>query len=285
MATTSGSPAVRRRVLASELKKLRHSAGMTHVDVANRLGWQQGKVSKIESAKQGVAIEAVIALAEICHATPEHRDHLVELARHARAKGWWELYGDVLPPERKFYIGLEAEADSVCSYATETVPDLLQDHEYARAVLAARRSAKETDSLERRLEVLLERRGSLERRAVEIDSVIAESALRRAVGGAAVLQRQLGYLTELANRPNVRIRVLPFSAGAVPADGPFTVFGFRKEPHPDIAFIPTQVGCTYFEEPPAVNSYLATMRRLESLSLTPEDSIRFIEDTQHAAKV
>jgi transcriptional regulator with XRE-family HTH domain len=281
MTATSSSPTVRRRVLAGELKNLRRSAGLTHVDVANRLGWQQGKVSKIEGAKQAVGIEAVIALAEVCHATAEHRDRLVELARAAREKGWWESYNDVLPAQGRFYVGLEAEADSVRSYAAETIPDLLQTRSYAKALLSARRWAFEWGGLERRLEVLLERqRRSVERPAVEVDTVLAESALRRMVGGERVLAAQLRHLAALAASSHVRIRVLPFSAGAVPVDSPFSILGFAKDRHPDIALVPTRSGYTHFEEITEVDSYLETMRTLESLSLPADDSIRFIEDRE-----
>ncbi|SCG48507.1 hypothetical protein GA0070560_105269 [Micromonospora halophytica] len=44
--------------------------------------------------------------------------------------------------------------------------------------------------------------------------VIDESALRRSVGGPAVMDRQLGRLLEVAELPNVRLYVLPLDVGA-----------------------------------------------------------------------
>lgn len=280
--TPSGpsSPVLQRRVLAGELKNLRRSAGLTHVDVANRLGWQQGKVSKIESAKQGVAVEAVIALAEVCHATPEQRDRLVGLARTARRKGWWESYGDVLAWEGKLYIGLEADANRIRTFAVETVPDLLQTADYAEAVLAAR-NPTDDGGLTRRLELLVRRqRAPLEQRTAEIDAVLAESALRRVVGGKTVLGDQLRHLARMASRAGIRIRVLPFEAGALPVDVPFTILGFQENTHPDIVFVPGQCGYTSFEQELEVHSYAEALHALESLSLGPDESIRYLCDRE-----
>jgi transcriptional regulator with XRE-family HTH domain len=279
VSSTASSPVVQRRVLAGELKNLRRSAGLTHVDVANRLGWQQGKVSKIESAKQRVGVEAVIALAEVCHATPEQRDRLIGLAHTARQKGWWESYGDVLPWAGRLYVGLEADAHRIGTFAVETVPDLLQTADYAKAALAARNPLD--GGVERRLEVLLERqRAPLEQRTAEIDSVIAESALCRVVGGKTVLARQMRHLALMASSAMVRIRVLPFDAGAIPVDGPFTILGFRENTHPDIAFVPSQCGYTGFEQEAEVHSYAEALRALQSLSLSPAESIRYLDDRE-----
>jgi hypothetical protein len=110
--------------------------------------------------------------------------------------------------------------------------------------------------------------------------VLAESALRRVVGGEQVLAAQLRNLAELAAGSHVRIRVLPFSAGAVPVDSPFRVLGFANDRHPDIALVPTRSGYTHFEETAEVDSYLETMRTLQSLSLPADASIRFIEDRE-----
>lgn len=284
MTSLSASSVVQRRVLAGELKSLRRSAGLTHVDVANRLGWQQGKVSKIESAKQRVGVDAVIALAEVCHATPEQRDRLVRLARTAKRKGWWESYGDVLPTTERLYVGLEADADRVRIFAGETIPDLLQTADYARAVLSARsRCADATGGhgLERRVEVLLERqRAALEHRAVEVDSVISESALRRVVGGKSVLGAQLRHLVRLAIEARARIRILPFATGAIPAGGSFTILGFHENPHPAMAFVPSCGGYVCFEQAPDVTSHGEALCALESLSLAPEESIRFLQDQE-----
>ena len=50
----SSSPTVRRRQLATELKRLRLAAKMTIEQVAEQLEWSPGKISKIENARVSV---------------------------------------------------------------------------------------------------------------------------------------------------------------------------------------------------------------------------------------
>jgi transcriptional regulator with XRE-family HTH domain len=49
-----GSPSVRRRQLAAELRRLRERAGFTGELVAERLGWSGSKLSRIETSRTGV---------------------------------------------------------------------------------------------------------------------------------------------------------------------------------------------------------------------------------------
>ena len=57
--------------------------------------------------------------------------------------------------------------------------------------------------------------------------VLDEAAGRRLVGASRVMRRQLDRLTELAARPGITIEVVPFSAGAYPAqNGAFVIQEF-----------------------------------------------------------
>ena len=71
--STSGSPTVRRRLLAAELRRLRASTGQTAEEVGRILGWSKAKISRYELAQGGlkpgdlivaVAGERVSSLAE-----------------------------------------------------------------------------------------------------------------------------------------------------------------------------------------------------------------------------
>lgn len=283
---TASSPTVRRRILAAELKNLRHAAGLTHVDVAHRLGWQQGKVSKIEGARQGVPVEVVIALAELCHATPDHRDRLVEIAKAARVRPWWEPYGDMLTPEGKTYLGLETDADAIELFAMETIPELVQTAEYAAQVLATRLKAEEpgalvrerVDQVRRQCEMLRERqRNALEARRTQIDLVVSEAALVRSVGTECTLREQLAHLADVARRPNAVLRVFPFSAGPCPVDASFTVFQFGTQPHPDVVCVPHRTGAIHVEQQQEVEMYRTLLRELRSRSLSVEDSLQLLQ--------
>ncbi|MEU6131178.1 helix-turn-helix transcriptional regulator [Saccharopolyspora sp. NPDC047091] len=269
------SPVVRRHLLAGELRQLRHAARLTHADVAQRLGWPQAKVSKIEGARQQVGVEAVIALADICHAGSERRDRLVELAHSARGRGWWESYRDVLPADVRAHVGFEAEAAEVREFAVEELPDLVRTDEYAAAVDAAREPERSPEEAARSLEVLRRRRQRVEDGAVRLDLVLAESALHREVGGPAVLARQLAGLRDLAERPTVTVRVLPFSAGAAAARTPFAVLSFELDV-PEVVVSSNAGLVDLVDDPPVARTHHALLERLRAAALPPEDSVRLL---------
>ncbi|MGA8465775.1 MAG: helix-turn-helix transcriptional regulator, partial [Trebonia sp.] len=52
--TEPGSPTVRRRRLAAELREIRESRGRSGESVAAALGWSPSKISRYERAKTGL---------------------------------------------------------------------------------------------------------------------------------------------------------------------------------------------------------------------------------------
>lgn len=272
----SRSPVVGRHLLAAELKELRVDAGLTHVDLAQRLGWPQAKVSKIESARQGAGVEAVMAVADICHASDRHRDRLVDLAHAARGRGWWEAYQDVLAPAERTYVGFESEATTVHVFASEEVPEQVRTREYAAAVLAARGVADD-EVVRRSLEALERRQRELVAGGVRLELVLTESALRRSVGGAEVLRAQQECLLESAG-PGVVLRVLPMGRGALPVSAPFALLSFEADRPPQIAQRPGPVPGELVQSPAEVAAYRDAMNRLVELALGPEESVRWLRE-------
>ncbi|WP_187351885.1 helix-turn-helix domain-containing protein [Allosaccharopolyspora coralli] len=287
------SPELSHRVLAAELKRVRLDAGLTHVQLARTLGWPQAKLSKIESAKQGVGVDAVMAITETCGVEGDHRAHLVELARQARRKGWWESYRDVLPPDRRSYVGLESDASTVRVFATESVPELLQTTDYAEAQLRARAGS----AAERRLQLLLDRQRQVLARAEDgipgravrpsprVETVLAESALYRFAGEAQVLAEQRYRLVAAARSQAVSVRVVPFRSGPLPLDGSFTLLGFGDGRHPDAAFRSDRVGWERCVGENALSVHQQAWRELTTMALDTAESIRFLVDLAGAESV
>src|SRR5580704_4464510 len=133
---TSGSPTVRRRRLAAELRRLRVSTEKTAEDVGKVLGWSKAKISRYELAQGGLKPADVARLLEFYGVQGSHREQLLMLAEEATYKGWWEAYSDVLTEGHLAYIGLEAEATSIREWQINVVPGLLQTEQYAREILS-----------------------------------------------------------------------------------------------------------------------------------------------------
>jgi transcriptional regulator with XRE-family HTH domain len=84
---TSGSPVVRRRRLAAELRRLRLDSGQTVNEIGRLLGWSKAKVSRYELARSGLNPNDVESLLDAYGVRGSHRKQLLALAIEATEKG------------------------------------------------------------------------------------------------------------------------------------------------------------------------------------------------------
>jgi transcriptional regulator with XRE-family HTH domain len=226
---TSGSPTVRRRRLAAELRRLRLSAGKTAEDVGKVVGWSKAKISRYELAQGGLKPADVARLLEVYGVEGRQREQLLALAEEATHKGWWEAYSDVLSEGHLEYIGLEAEATSILEWQINVVPGLLQTEQYAREVLSGFQEVATISprAVERRLETRLIRQQLLTRdEPLEYVALLDESVLHRQRGDRSVMRAQLQRVADFAELPNVTIQVLPLKSSHGLAVDSFSIFQF-----------------------------------------------------------
>ncbi|MFF0577013.1 helix-turn-helix domain-containing protein [Streptosporangium saharense] len=278
--TADTSPTVRRRRLASELRRMRTESGLSMQEAADRLGFAAASISRIETGSRGLRVRDLKAFLDLYEIPEQEREALTVLAREAQRRGWWTSYGDVLPGEHATLIGLEAEATSIRGYEQTLVPGLLQTADYARAVIGACRPDGTPEEVERLVTVRMER----QRRLVgdgplELSVVLGEGVLRQHVGTALTTAEQLRHLAEANRRPNVVVRVLPYRAGAHPAlAGSFSVVGFPEDGDPDVVYLENLAGGVYLEGTPGITKYADIFGQLRAAALSPEDSVAMLLD-------
>jgi transcriptional regulator with XRE-family HTH domain len=231
--TVPGSPTVRRRRLAAELRRIRDRRGDSLQAVAGALRWSTSKLSRYELGKGGLRPSEVASLLDHYQVSGARRAQLLELAADASQKGWWEEYSDVSNEEYQQFIGLEAEASSIKIWHIEVVTGLLQAERYARSILSDYNEVEPTapSIIERRLQLRMQRQEHAFRREppLELVVVLDESALLRRIGDESVMFEQLERLAAEADRPNMTLRILPLSARhSVFADS-FVIFRFGPE--------------------------------------------------------
>ncbi|WP_443071660.1 helix-turn-helix domain-containing protein [Streptomyces sp. NBC_01477] len=110
---------------------------------------------------------------------------------------------------------LERLATVIQCYGSALIPGLLQTEAYATAVLRAGLPNPAAGNVEQRVAGRLERAQILEdpqKPAMWV--LLDEHALRRCVGGPAVMAAQLRHVASCVRRGRLRFHVLPFSAGA-----------------------------------------------------------------------
>ncbi|WP_030904250.1 helix-turn-helix domain-containing protein [Streptosporangium amethystogenes] len=268
------SPTVRRRRLASELRRLRIERGLSMQEVAERMDLAAASVSRIETGRRGIRPRDLRAFLDMYEVPEADRESLMALSREARQRGWWQNYGDVLPGEYATLIGLEAEATSVRTYQQTLVPGLLQTADYARAVVAATRPGDTPEEIERRVSVRMERQKRLaDDNPLELSVVLGEGVVRQHVGTAEIIASQLKHLAEVGQRPNIMIQILPYRAGAHQAmTGSFNIVGFPAPSDLDVIYLENMSSGLYLEDSADVRRYVAVFDYLRAAALSPGDT-------------
>ena len=150
------SPTVRRRRLASELRKLRDEANLTIDEVAEKLECSASKISRIETGNVGVTPRDARDLLELYGVPEDNLTLWCHWPREARKKGWWHAYSEVFTGT---FVGLEADASSLHTYQALLVPGLLQTERYTRAVIRAMRPDAPKPEMDRKVSARMERQG------------------------------------------------------------------------------------------------------------------------------
>ena len=105
--------------------------------------------------------------------------------------------------------------------------------------------------------------------------MIDEAVLYRPFGSAAIMAEQLRKLQELAERPDISIKVVPLAKGASPAlRGSFTLLEFDE--YPDVLFIEGPRGDLNVYEEEATRARRATWAALETQLAAEPDLDHYI---------
>jgi transcriptional regulator with XRE-family HTH domain len=226
-----GSPTVRRRRLAAELRGIRESKGKSGDTVAAALKWSPSKISRYERARTGLRPREVERLLDYYEITGPRRELLLGLAEDAAQKGWWEEFTDSLSEDYKQFIGLEHEATSMAIWHVDVVTGLLQTEEYARHIIGSysRVEPVAPGMIGRLVRVRMRRQQVLDRDGLQLSVVLDESVLKRRIGDEAVMYDQLQRLVKEADRPNLTLQVLPLDAQHSVFGESFVIFGFGQD--------------------------------------------------------
>ncbi|WP_214411696.1 helix-turn-helix domain-containing protein [Sphaerisporangium fuscum] len=183
-----------------ELARVRKEASLTQVTLSKHLGCSSSLVAHIEIGDRTPKPD----LARRCDEVFGTSDLFARLCRNitspASGPGWFIKWADEIEPR----------ARTLRSWDPLLIPGLLQTEGYARAVFKGGRPVS-AEEIEERVRARMRRKLILERdNPPELWVLIDESVLQRPVGGPAVMVEQLDYLAELADRPGIRVQLVPF---------------------------------------------------------------------------
>ena len=265
-------PTIRRRQLGRQLRQLRSDAGRSSREVADWLEVSQATVSKVENGKQAPKVAHVRLLLQLYGVESPRSEAILRLAREANQRGWWTAYGDTVPDWFRDYVGLETDVTELRTYDPELIHGLLQTPGYIKAVTAAFNEEYSEFDVERYVDQRQARQDRLTgANPPTLVSVVGEGALRRQIGGPAVMREQLEHLIELTKLPHVTLQVLPFEAGAHPAlVSPFILLGFEEDPGMDAVYLENNLGALYLERPRDVAHYSEVFDRVRKYAFSPK---------------
>src|SRR5256714_15123448 len=99
-----GSPTVRRRRLAAELRGIREDKGKSGDAVPAALKWSPSKISRYERARTGLGPREVQRLLDHYQITGSHPELLLGLAADADPQGWGQEFRANLAPDYQQFI-------------------------------------------------------------------------------------------------------------------------------------------------------------------------------------
>ena len=277
----SPGPTVLRMMLGNQLHRLRDAAGVTPDEAGYEIRASRSKISRMENGRVGFKERDVADLLTLYGVSDEQkRADIIALARHSNTPDWWSNYSDLLTEWFETYLGLEAAASVIRTFELQFVHGLFQTEAYARAVTLLGHRATPAEEIDRRVSLRLKRQDLLTSPGPpRVWSVIDEAALRRPVGGRAVMRAQLKHLAEIAKLPNVTIQVVPFGGGGhAAASGSFTILRFAERELPDVVYIEQLTTAIYLEKRKDVDHYMEVMNHLSTQALTPARTNRFLTE-------
>src|ERR1700683_3265317 len=273
-------PTVRRRRLGAELRRLREAHSLKLEEVAEQLGLAPSTLSRIETGKAPTKTAYLTTMLGMYGIDdPAVRKVLIDMAREGHRKGWWSIYDAVLPSGFDIYVGLEAEASGLRSYETDVVHGLLQTTDYALAVLRERRPRDSEKQSTRVVDLRMQRQRLLDQDPpLDLWLILDEGAIRRNIGGTAVMRPQLEHLVQASRWSNVTLQVLAFGSGAhAGLTGPFSILEFPERSDEDVAYTESVGGMIYMEKDREVRLCAEAFDRMRAAALSPAASVELIQ--------
>jgi transcriptional regulator with XRE-family HTH domain len=293
MSEEDADPGVHRRKLRSTLRQLREACGKTQSATAEEMSWSVSKVIRIESGSVNVSVNDLRALLQYYGASDQETvQNLVKVAKLARGRSWLSGYRDVASEEYLSYLGYEEIAVRSHNFQPVLVPGLLQTEEYALTVMRTIRGPKIPSRLEKLVDLRVSRQEKVFARTnsnqIDLYFLLDESVLRRPIGGADVMRKQLQQIETISQRDNVWLGIIPFAAGFYRSIRvPFVVLEFSQPEDQAVLYLEyPQKEQVVREDVPAIDSeagsgpapptYLEVFAELQQFT-SPQQTSRILQ--------
>ncbi|WBB97586.1 MULTISPECIES: helix-turn-helix transcriptional regulator [unclassified Solwaraspora] len=248
--------------LQEAIRKERTARGLSQEQLGALVGVSGSSIGSYEAGR----LIPVPAIAKALDGVFETGDRIQRLAAHAR--------GQSIAPFLRSWAENEAQASILRYFELSVVPGLLQTEAYARQLLT---DVGPVDDVETALANRLARQEIITRadNPAHFVAVLDRSVLHRQVGSPDVMVEQLTALAAACDRPNVRVHVVPATAGAYAGlNGPF-VLGTVHDRR--VGYLDTHFGGEPIDDPQRVRRLEQVWEDVRSHALPIAESREMIE--------
>ncbi|MDT3396447.1 helix-turn-helix transcriptional regulator [Streptomyces sp. B1866] len=203
-----------RIALGARLRELRTEAGLNGKRLAERLGWQPSKVSRLENARQTAAPEDLEAWAHAVGAPAEAEDLKGRLrGLESQHRSWRRQLAGGFRARQELAIAETSKTRTIRAVEIGCIPGLLQTPDYARHMFATYAAFQQTPrDIEEAVRARIRRQEALYEPGRRFHFLVWEGALRVLVCPPQVMVAQLDRLLSVIGMDTVEFGVIPFAA-------------------------------------------------------------------------
>jgi transcriptional regulator with XRE-family HTH domain len=245
-----------RAKLAEALRAMREATGLTGVGFAQRLGWSQSRLSKLETGKQFPSADDIAQWAGVASADSAPLLDQLERAKAEHAT-WAEQYrraGGAAAKQASIGARYESAAH-VAKFQPVMIPSQIQTAEYASELLRSasgpRAWGASDDDIEQMVGARMARQQILYRPGKQIQVVILEAALHTRLVSPRAMAGQLDRMLALEGLASLDLGIIPTTTlvPVYPTSG-FVVFDS------DLVVVETIGGEDQINDPDEVRRYV-----------------------------
>jgi transcriptional regulator with XRE-family HTH domain len=219
-----------RAALGERLRELRESAPegrLTGTVLAQRLGWPQSKISKLENGKQTATADELRAWAE---ATGQPRADGELLARlrglESHIRSWRRQLASGHKAAQDAHNATQAQATVLHAWESSWIVGVLQTPDYARAILSRFTELHSSvRDIEDAVRSRMKRQEGLYSAGRKYHILLWEPVLRALICPPSVLAAQLNRLSGMIGLDTVELGIVPLGASLkIPPGGGFWIY-------------------------------------------------------------
>ncbi|MGK5533487.1 helix-turn-helix domain-containing protein [Streptomyces sp. URMC 129] len=191
-----------RGMLGKTLNRLRTDAKLSLRALADQVGYPHSYISRVEHGEQ-LPSEPFADALDSHFGTGDLFSDLLEMAQDS-----------LIADYSRAVVSKEKDAIRIRVFTSSIIPGLLQTEDYARELFRSGRISESEDELHSRAAARMKRKRIFEAAEPPLYwAIMDEAALRRPTPDNACMAAQIEHLTQVVEKPNITVQVLPFEQG------------------------------------------------------------------------